>query len=131
MKVNKTSWEKKEPTLYKQEELKTYETAYYNKPYIAGVFTKAQLLNVDEFNLGDNVTYIMPSDSVRKRRSVVVYRNGPLTPGETYVVFQRLQVQVHIKFKKLALWLILAMFFSVKSIKCGQLGLKIHDNKKC
>ncbi|XP_057314378.1 receptor-type tyrosine-protein phosphatase F-like isoform X2 [Hydractinia symbiolongicarpus] len=93
MKVNKTTLQEKEPTLYKQEELETYDTADYNEPYIAGVFNKAQLLNVDEFKLGDNVTYSMPSSTVRKRRSVLAYRNGPLTEGETYVVFQRLRVQ--------------------------------------
>ncbi|XP_057314379.1 uncharacterized protein LOC130655622 isoform X1 [Hydractinia symbiolongicarpus] len=93
MKVNKTTLQEKEPTLYKQKELKTYETADYNEPYIAGVFNKAQLLNVDEFKLGDNVTYSMPSSSARKRRSVLEYRNGPLIVGETYVVFQRLLVQ--------------------------------------
>ncbi|XP_057313253.1 receptor-type tyrosine-protein phosphatase F-like [Hydractinia symbiolongicarpus] len=93
MKVNKTTWQKKEPMLYKQEDLKTYEGAEYNEPYIAGVFNKAQLLNVNVFKLGDNVTYSMQSRSTRKRRSIMLYRNGPLAAGETYIVFQRLQVQ--------------------------------------
>ncbi|XP_057313832.1 tyrosine-protein phosphatase Lar-like [Hydractinia symbiolongicarpus] len=94
MKVNKTTWQKKEPKFYQQNDLKTYETADYNQPYIAGVFNKTQLLNVSEFVLGNNITYTLPSKSGRRRRrSIIEYRNGPLVGGETYAVFQRLNVQ--------------------------------------
>ncbi|XP_057314367.1 receptor-type tyrosine-protein phosphatase S-like isoform X2 [Hydractinia symbiolongicarpus] len=92
MKVNKTTAHVKEPTLYKQKELKTYETADYNEPYIAGIFNKTQLLKLEEFILGDNSTYLKSADTLRRRRSIQEYRNGPLTAGEIYVVFQRLQV---------------------------------------
>ncbi|XP_057314370.1 receptor-type tyrosine-protein phosphatase S-like isoform X2 [Hydractinia symbiolongicarpus] len=92
MKVNKTTGHLKEPKLYKQKDLKTYETADYNEPYIACIFNKTQLLKLEEFILGDNSTYLKSADSLRRRRSIQEYRNGPLTVGETYVVFQRLQV---------------------------------------
>lgn len=53
MKVNTTTWQEREPKFYQQNDLKTYETADYNQPYIAGVFNKTQLLSVGEFVLGN------------------------------------------------------------------------------
>ncbi|XP_057313827.1 uncharacterized protein LOC130655137 isoform X2 [Hydractinia symbiolongicarpus] len=93
MKINRTVWQEKEPLLYKQINLKTYETADYDEPYIAGVFNKRQLLTVGDFVLGDNSTYTVSTSHAWKTNLVTEYRNGPLVDGETYAVFQRIQVK--------------------------------------
>lgn len=68
MKINRTAWQEKEPFLYKQINLKTYETADYDEPYIAGVFNQTQLLTVGDFVLGKLIFTII-------RRSCVLNDN--------------------------------------------------------
>lgn len=71
---------------------KTYSSAQYNEPYIAAVFDGKDFEQYKMFAIGDGAVYTEDSQNVRKRRSTTKFVNGPLKPGETFVMFQRVLI---------------------------------------
>ena len=76
-------------------ELMTYDEARKSsnpKPYIAAVVTPS---GVDEitFILGDGRN---TSDHRRRRSTVSDYYNGPLEPGTSYSIFQRIIINLQV-----------------------------------
>ena len=59
------------------------------KPYIAAVLTMS---TENEFKLGDGSSSRLPTRR-RRRSSSCGYYNGPLDPGMSYSVFQRVYIE--------------------------------------
>ena len=82
----------KEPSLpdsYDNDDLVTYEEARKNpKPYVAAVVTSK---NETMFILGDGRNTSDPT-SRRRRSTSRDYYNGPLEPGTSYKIFQRILI---------------------------------------
>ena len=82
----------REPSKYGNNEIKTYDEYIKERatgnilPYIAGYFTIFPQDGL--FTVGNDTTFKV---SKRKRRNTgtTSYRNGPLSPETSYVVFQR------------------------------------------
>ena len=78
------------PDRYDNDDLVTYDEARKSspKPYIAAVVTSK---NENMFILGDGRN-ISDSTSQRRRSTSRDYYNGPLEPGTSYRIFQRILV---------------------------------------
>jgi hypothetical protein len=77
------------PDSYENNELVTYDEAEKStnpKPYIAAVITSQ---NENMFILGDGRNTNNPT-SRRRRSTSSDYYNGPLEPGNSYTIFQRI-----------------------------------------
>ena len=84
------------PDSYNEGDLVTYDEAKSSsppKPYVAAVFTMS---TGNEFKLGDGSSSRLPTRR-RRRSSSDTYRNGPLDPGTSYSVFQRVYIEKVIK----------------------------------
>ena len=80
------------PDSYRESDLVTYAEAKSSsqpKPYIASVLTMS---TEDEFKLGDGSSSRLPTRR-RRRSSPCGYYNGPLDPGTSYSVFQRVYIE--------------------------------------
>ena len=78
------------PDSYSEADLVTYDEAKSSpqpKPYIAAVLTISNLMT-GNFKLGDEASSDPPTRR-RRRSNSDTYRNGPLDPGTSYSVFQR------------------------------------------
>ena len=85
--------ELKSPSSFENEELLTYAEARKStdpKPYIAAVFTE---IRKRTFTLGDGKN-TSTSTSRRRRSTSSDYHNGPLEPGTSYRIFQRVFFKV-------------------------------------
>ena len=80
------------PDSYENNELVTYDEAIKStnpKPYIAAVITSK---NENMFILGDG-RKTSNSTSRRRRSTSSDYYNGPLEPGTSYTIFQRVFIE--------------------------------------
>ena len=88
----------KEPSssgIYENNELLTYDEARKSsnpKPYIAAVITSK---NENMYILGDGRNTSDPT-SRRRRSTSRDYYNGPLEPGTSYSIFQRITLNVQV-----------------------------------
>ena len=80
------------PDSYRESDLVTHDEAKSSsppKPYAAAVLTMS---TENEFKLGDGSSSRLPTRR-RRRSSSDTYRNGPLDPGTSYSVFQRVYIE--------------------------------------
>ena len=81
----------KDPSTYKQEDLKKYQPNMENTPYIAAILTHDEVIKLKKFELGKGG--VTKSTAKRRRRlaraTVEEYSNQPLDPESTYSVFIR------------------------------------------
>jgi hypothetical protein len=87
------------PDSYDNDELATYAEAKQStvpKPYIAAVVTSK---NENMFTLGDRENTINPT-SRRRRSTSSDYYNGPLEPGTSYSIFQRIFINNEVQGSK-------------------------------
>ena len=93
------------PASYENNELVTYAEAKQStvpKPYIAAILTSK---NDNMFTLGDRENTINPT-SRRRRSTSSDYYNGPLEPGTSYSIFQRIFINNQV-------WYLLAMVITL------------------
>ncbi len=84
------------PGSYENNDLVTYAEARKStnpKPYIAAVVT---LTNENIFTLGDGRNITDPT-SRRRRSTSSNYYNGPLEPGTSYSIFQRIFINKEVR----------------------------------
>ena len=87
------------PDSYDNNELITYADARKStvpKPYIAAILTSK---NENMFTLGDHENTINPT-SRRRRSTSSDYYNGPLEPGTSYSIFQRIFINNEVQGSK-------------------------------
>jgi hypothetical protein len=85
----KDGQESQSPASYENNELVTYAEAEQStdlKPYIAAILTSK---DENMFILGDGRNTSNPT-SRRRRSTLSDYYNGPLEPGTSYSIFQRI-----------------------------------------
>ena len=88
------------PDSYENNELVTYEEARKStnqKPYITAVITPSSF-DDNMFILGDGRNTSSPTTR-RRRATTTDYYNGPLEPGTSYRIFQRIFVNVKVCFR--------------------------------
>ena len=79
------------PDSYSESDLVIYDEAKRSsqpRPYIAAVLTVS---TENEFKLGDGSSSSLPTRR-RRRSSSGAYYNGPLDPGTSYSIFQRVYI---------------------------------------